>query len=199
MKNVNKLMVIFIGTFVVLFVTGCMPARQPVMISPELLQQQPTTISILPSIDARREKESAKIKDLDEITQKYIRGQLKRRKYKVEILDHYAIDHHEGYLAEMTEDELVSLAPENTEAAFLYVLDDATSNNIIISNSARAIARAYLIDPVKKEIIWKDEESHSTGGGGLLYSMVPMKNMAIEMTIYEMVESLPKRGSKPKQ
>lgn len=197
MQKVKEVSIV-VGLFVVVFMSGCAAPRKPVMIDSTLLEQQPVTISILPSIDARKDKKSAKIKDLDKIIHPNAKAGLKRRKYKVAYLDNYAVNHPEGYLAEMTDDELISLAPANVEAAFLFVLDDLTDNNRIIANSARIACRAYLIDPSRKKIIWKDEESNSFGGAGIAYAFMPMKKMAIQKSILRMIESIPKRGSKPK-
>ncbi len=195
-----KYVCVFMGVlFVVIFISGCAAAREPVMIDPMLLEHQPVTISILPSIDARRDKEGAKMTDLDNIVRPCVKKSLKKfRKYKVIYLDNYAVNHPEGYLAEMSDDELITLAPENVEAAYLYIMDDLTSNNKIISNSAQVKCRAYLIDPVNKKIIWKDEHSYSRGGAGLAYSFMSLKNDVIRDSIITMMQSLPKKGSKPK-
>lgn len=198
MNKVKNAYILIGSILVVLFMDGCAPVRQPVMVDPLLLEQQPETISILPAIDARRDRESVKINDLDKTIQPKIKLSLQEYKYKTVIESNYAVDHPEGYLAEMTDDELITLAPQNAEAAFLYVLDDLTEHNRIISNSARIVCRAYLIDPVKKKIIWKDESSCSPYAGGLAYAFISMKNEAIMRSLGELMQSLPKRGSKPK-
>jgi len=192
-KNVMVYLVIFTS----LLITGC--ARKPVMISPSLLEKQPGTISILPAIDARKDKKSAKIKNLDKIIQPTTKRALKNLKYKVAVLNDYAVDHPEGYLAEMTDEELIALAPKDVEAVYLFILDDLTNNNIIISHSARAISRAYLIDPAKKEIIWKDKENYSMGGLGIIHAFIPYEKEVLSMSVSNMMSSLPKKGSKPKK
>ena len=181
-----------------LFTTGC-ATRKPVMISPVLLEKQPVTISILPAIDARKDKKSAKIKNLDKVIQPQIKRSLKSLKYRVDVLNNYAVEQPEGYLAEMTDEELITLAPDGKEAVFLFVLDDLTNNNFIISHSARVMSRAYLIDPVKKEIIWKDKETYSTGGLGLIHAFIPYEKEVLSMSAGNMISSIPKKGSKPKK
>lgn len=200
MQKVKKIrcVCIALGSFVVLFMSGCAAVREPVMIDSALLVQQPRTISILPSIDARRDRESTKIKDLDKITHPSLRRALKKRGYKVNILDDYAISHPEGYLAEMSDDEFITLVPKNVEVAFLFVIEDLTSNHNIISHTSQLTSKAYLIDIVKEKIIWKDKYSGQYGGTGIAYGLMPLKTTLIRMSIEEMTRSIPKRGSKPK-
>jgi hypothetical protein len=184
---------ILIALFLLL---GCAaPVKNAIYLDSEFHQRIGDNINVLPTVDLRKDK-SASIDLESDIRTRFADG-LKDKGYKVELLKDYggSKDLKVEAVAEMLQDELYVLGPQDSLPILILFLNDASSKYVVMGYTYKVEVTGLLLDKQRKTVLWKDKGVGSSGQGGLISGlMAPLvKSEALSSSVNSMLMSFPNK------
>lgn len=191
----NKRMTVFV-VIAMLFLAGCAaPVKKAIHLDPAFQEQVGAKLYVLPAVDLR--KDMSETLNLDNDIRKPFAHGLRKKGYEVELLNDFGggEDIPAATVAEMSQDELFALGPQQASSVLVLYLDDASSKYTVIGFTFKMELTGLLLDKQRKVILWKDKGVGSSGQGGLISGLVaPMvKSNALSSSINSMLLSFPKK------
>jgi len=192
----NKMMKGFV-VITVLLIFGCaVPVKNAIYLDSAFHQRIGDKVNILPTIDLRKDK-SASI-DLDSAIRKRFADGLQDKGYTVELLKDCggSKDVTTEAVAEMLQDELYVLGPQDSQSVLILYLNDASSKYVVMGYTYKVEVTGLLLDKQRKTVLWKDKGVGSSGQGGLISGlMAPLvKSEALSSSVNSMLMSFPKKA-----
>jgi hypothetical protein len=196
----NKRTTVFL-VIVAFFISGCStPVKKAIYIDPAFQEQIGAKLYILPTIDRRKDK--SETLNLDKDIRKPVAAGLKKKGYDVELLNNFEVKESipAAAIAEMSQDELFALGPQQASSVMVLYLDDASSKYTVIGFTFKIELMGLLLDKQRKTVLWKDKGVGTSGQGGLISGLVaPMvKSGALSSSVNSMLMSFPKKAKAAK-
>lgn len=196
----NPRTIVFIG--ITLFcLSGCTaPTKQAIQMDPAFQERVGTTLYVLPVIDARKDT-SAKF-NMESDIRKPVARRLRKKGYEVELLSNLGVG--EGTpsaaVAEMSQEELCALGPQEAPSVLVLYLDDASSKYVVMGYTFKVEMTGLLLDKQRKMVLWKDRGIGTQGQGGLISGLMApsVRSGALSSAVGGMLMSFPKKA-KPVQ
>lgn len=175
---------------------GGLPLRDAIYRDPAFLERTGISIYVLPTID-RRMDTSAKVDMYGDIGM-IISNMLIKRGYNVHMVGNFSACEKilSEQVAEMIQDELYDLGPQDAQSMMLIYLDDVSENYSAIAYTYKVEMTGILLDKHNKTLLWKDKGVCSRGQGGLMSAAIAkgtMKKQVFEWAIYYMLGSFPSK------
>jgi hypothetical protein len=195
MSLVRKYLILLIVVLALGLMTGCVPALEPaIQLDSNFQPQKVDLISILPPVDARLDKKE-KV-NLQKELNKAARSKLKKKRYKVQLIDTDSTN------SVITKDDLETydaawikkLGPGDANWVMVLVLDDVVTK-LSFGSTGNAEVSGFLFDKQSGTLLWRDKGVGKTGMGGLAGMMMiaSMDEEAIRLAVIDLIASIPKR------
>jgi hypothetical protein len=195
MSLVRKYLILLIVVLALGLMTGCVPALEPaIQLDSNFQPQKVDVISILPPVDARLDKKE-KV-NLQKELNKTARSKLKKKRYKVQLIDTDSTN------SVITKDDLEThdaawikkLGPGDANWLMVLVLDDVVTK-LSFGSSGNAEVSGFLFDKQSGTLLWRDKGVGKTGFSGLAGMMMiaSMDEEAIRLAVIDLIASIPKR------
>jgi hypothetical protein len=162
----RRVMVWCIAAPLVLVVAGCVTTKKlPLQMDARFANV--STITLLPAVDARRDREHAV--DLEADLRRPVSEALRQKGYNVampaNISDNHAVSVEE--IAEMAPAQLAKLGPADAQTLMIVKLHDVFSRYVVMAYTVKAEVEGIVIDKATGAILWRDKGVVSGGQVGL--------------------------------
>ena len=196
-KEIRTRVLTALISIVGLLLSGCV-SRQPIYLDPTAFDQNIDTIYVTPVIDARTDK--SEVFDASDIAnlRKLAMNGLDHQGYHAQLLDSWKTDKQlsDRELGDMSAEELCNITPAEAKVFFVITINDVHDTYKVMSSNYSINGMMMAIDRERKKEIWKDVETGTHGGGGLIEAalqMIGRKSIAQDALMRQVLSSFPNK------